>query len=102
MMTAAITRIAADIASSLVIYGAGSHTARLLPKLPAKELDRISAVVDGNPNLHGKRLGNFVIEAPSALANYPAATIVVSSFRSQISIAEMLRATRANSVLTLY
>ena len=102
MMTAAITRIAADTASNLVIYGAGSHTARLLPKLPAKELNRIGAVVDGNPNLHGKRLGNFVIEAPSALAKYPAATIVVSSFRSQTSIAEMLRATRVNFVLTLY
>lgn len=102
MMTAAIARIAADTASSLVIYGAGSHTARLLPKLPARELDRISAIVDSNPNLHCKRLDKFVIEAPSALAKYPAATIVISSFRSQTSIADMLRATRANSVLTLY
>ncbi|MBK9625777.1 MAG: hypothetical protein IPO38_15120 [Rhodocyclaceae bacterium] len=102
LMATALARIAANTASSLVIYGAGSHTARLLPKLSAKETSRITAIIDGNPNLQGKRLGDFAIEAPSALAKYPASTIVVSSFRSQTSIAEMLRATRANSVLTLY
>ena len=102
LMAAALARITASAASSLVIYGAGSHTARLLPKLSAKDANRITAIIDGNPNLHGKRLGDFVIEAPSALAKYPTATIVVSSFRAQTSIAEMLRATRANSVLTLY
>ncbi len=102
LMATALARIAANTASSLVIYGAGSHTARLLPKLSAKETSRITAIIDGNPNLQGKRLGDFAIEAPSALAKYPASTIVVSSFRSQTSIAETLRAMCANSVLTLY
>jgi hypothetical protein len=58
--------------------------------------------VDSNPNLCGKHLGPLLIEAPEALDRHPDATIVVSSFRSQHAISDMLRASRSNLVLTLY
>lgn len=102
LMKAALARIRANTAHSFVIYGAGSHTARLLPMLPEAVINRIGAIVDGNPNLQGKRLGEFVIEAPAELSKYPEASIIVSSFRSQTSIAEMLRKTRPNPIITLY
>lgn len=98
----AMARIAASPAESLVIYGAGSHTARLLPRLVAAGEGRIAGLVDSNPNLFGKHLGALLIEAPNALDRDPEATIVVSSYRSQQAISAMLRTTRPNPVLTLY
>ena len=102
MMLTALQRMASCPSANMVIYGAGSHTARLLPRLRPRETGRIKAIVDGNPNLQGKRMGYFVVEAPAALGHHANATIVVSSFRSQTAIAEMLRATRSNPILTLY
>lgn len=102
MTRAALERIAACQAQELVIYGAGSHTARLLPRLLDAGEKRLAGLVDGNPNLHGKRCGPLLIEAPDALDRHPAATVVVSSFRTQQAIGDALRASRPNPVLTLY
>ncbi|MCK9379675.1 MAG: class I SAM-dependent methyltransferase [Sulfuritalea sp.] len=102
MTQAAIARIAACPAKSLVIYGAGSHTARLLPRLLKAGESRLAGLVDSNPNLRGKHLGPWLIEAPEALDRHPDATIVVSSFRTQQAISDVLRTSRPNSVLTLY
>lgn len=99
---AAIMRITACPAKSLVIYGAGSHTARLLPRLLETGENRLAGLVDSNPNLRGKHLGPLLIEAPETLDRHPEATIVVSSFRAQQAIGDMLRASRSNPVLTLY
>jgi SAM-dependent methyltransferase len=89
-------------AGSLVLYGAGSHTARLLPRLEEATRRRIVGIVDRNQNLQGKRLGEFIVEAPDALSKRPTATVVVSAYRGRQAIAAMLRATRPNPVLTLY
>ncbi len=102
MTQAAVARIAACPGTALVIYGAGSHTARLLPHLMEAGESRLVGLVDSNPNLQGKRLGQLLIESPDALDRYPNATIVVSSFRAQQAISDMLRASRSNLVLTLY
>lgn len=99
---AAIARITASPAKALVIYGAGSHTARLLPRLQQAGESRLVGLVDSNPNLQGKRLGPLLIEAPEALDRHPDATIVVSSFRAQQAISNGLRTSRSNPVLTLY
>ena len=101
-MAACLAKISASASQPLVLYGAGSHTARLLPRLSEPVNGRIASIVDRNPNLHGKRLGRFAIEPPEALAGHPSATIVVSAFRGQQIIADMLRASRPNPVLTLY
>lgn len=75
----------------LVIFGAGSHTARLLPQLEQRGMDsRILAIVDNNPNLQGKTLGNFVIHASDFLVGNPGVTVLVSSFNAQRAIAQQL------------
>lgn len=102
LLQAAIMRITSCPADSLVIYGAGSHSARLLPRLLAAGDNRLAGLVDSNPNLRGKQLGPLIIKAPETLARHPEATIVVSSFRAQHAIGDMLRASRSNPVLTLY
>lgn len=102
MMQAALLRITDCPAKTLVIYGAGSHTARLLPRLLQAGESRLAGLVDSNPNLRGKQLGPLLIEAPETLDRHPDATIVVSSFRAQQAIGDMLRASRGNPVLTLY
>lgn len=102
MVRASLSRIAACPAKSLVIYGAGSHTARLLPRLLAAAESRIVGLVDSNPNLHGKRLGTLLVEEPYALERNPEATVVVSSFRGQQAIADALHISSPNPVLTLY
>jgi 2-polyprenyl-3-methyl-5-hydroxy-6-metoxy-1,4-benzoquinol methylase len=102
MTRVAVARITSCPATSLVIHGAGSHTARLLPRLIEAGERRLAGLVDSNPNLCGKHLGPLLIEAPEALDRHPDATIVVSSFRSQHAISDMLRASRSNLVLTLY
>ncbi|MCF8198591.1 MAG: class I SAM-dependent methyltransferase [Sulfuritalea sp.] len=102
MTRAAVARITACPAKTMMIYGAGSHTARLLPRLIEAGESRLAGLVDSNPNLRGKRLGPLLIETPDALDRHPDATIVVSSFRSQQTISDALRASRSNPVLTLY
>jgi len=51
----------------------------------------IAAVVDGNANLHGKRFGDWTVQAPDALPGYAGLPIVISSFRAEQAIARSLR-----------
>ncbi len=101
-MADCLAKISDCDADSFVIYGAGSHTARLLPRLTDAVRKRIACIVDRNPNLHGKRLGGFAIETQEALAGHASATVVVSTFGGQEAIVGMLRTTRPNPVLALY
>lgn len=80
-----------DRNTPFAIFGAGSHTARLLPRLEQRGLAaQILAIVDNNPNLRGKKLGNFVIEPGAFLATLPGCTVLVSSFNAQSAIAREL------------
>lgn len=98
-----LARILASRADQLVIYGAGSHSARLLPRLVRLGLGpRITAVLDGNINLQGQRLGDWIIEDPQALRSYPDATVLISSFRAQSAIAQSLASAFPNDLLCLY
>jgi SAM-dependent methyltransferase len=86
-LDAAIARIPH---TPFVIYGAGSHTARLIPKLQVTHLHLVCGIVDSNPNLHGKTLGDWVVQPPQALRDQPDAAVLVSSYRAQNEIAEHL------------
>lgn len=86
----------------LVIYGAGSHTARLLPHLEKMTNGCVIAVVDNNPNLLNKNIGKWVIEPPSIIALMPDAHILISSFRFQNEIAANLRVRYPNPLILLY
>jgi SAM-dependent methyltransferase len=98
-----LERIRSSSAQEIVIYGAGSHTARLLPRLEQAGLrNKIVSIVDNNPNLVGKHLDGFMIEPTEAIAMYPDATILISSFRFEDGIAKSLRSRHSNSLLLLY
>ena len=86
----------------LVVYGAGSHTARLLPFLETMSGGGIIAVVDNNPNLLNKTIGKWVIQSPSIIKTLPHVHILVSSFRYQNEIAASLRDQYLNQLVLLY
>ncbi|MFA5171894.1 MAG: class I SAM-dependent methyltransferase [Sulfuriferula sp.] len=90
-------------AQQWVIYGAGSHSARLLPRIEAAGMaERVVGIVDGNPNLQGKQLGRYLTGAPADLLQWPDATIVISSFGAQGAIAEFITSQFPNPILRLY
>lgn len=85
-----------------IVYGAGSHTARLLPQLDQSHGEQIVGVVDGNINLIGKTIGRWTIEAPTVLEARPELAVLVSSFRSQNEIANSLRQRLSNDLVLMY
>jgi SAM-dependent methyltransferase len=90
-------------APRVVLYGAGSHSARLLPALLERGwATRLVRLVDANLNLQGKRMGGLRIEAPEALLEEPGATVLISSCRSQDAIAASLARRFPNPLLRLY
>ena len=86
----------------LIVYGAGSHTARLLPALEQISGCAVQAVVDSNPNLLGKTMGRWTIQSPDGIGQSPTVPVLVSSFRSQAAIAQALRARVPNPLVLLY
>ena len=99
---AALERIAATPAP-WILYGAGSHSARLLPALAARGLDAvIAAIADGNANLHGQTLGRWTIAPPTILAEHPATPVLVSSFRAQNAIHAALASRFPNPLVLPY
>lgn len=74
-----------------VLYGAGSHSARLLPQLNSRQKKNLVAVLDGNKNLHGKRFDQWVVHAPEELAKFPGLPVLISSYRSEKLIAQTLK-----------
>lgn len=103
LMRQLLQRISDCPAAQLLVYGAGSHTARLLPRLDALGLSgRIVGIVDGNPNLLGQKIGRHSVGAPGALASWPDATVVISSFSAQSAIADFVGRHYRNPILQLY
>jgi SAM-dependent methyltransferase len=88
----------------LIIFGAGSHTARLLPYLSQQGCsERVLAIIDNNDNLEGKKMGRWQIHKPDELLpRYPDATVLVSSYRSQQAIADALQQHYPNPILKIY
>lgn len=89
-------------AGPVIVYGAGSHTARLLAHLEKIPGCEVRGVVDSNPNLEGKRMGRWTVRAPSSIHETPDTAVLVSSFRSQQAIAAHLRKTAPNPLVLLY
>lgn len=84
------------------LYGAGSHTARLLANLTSYQRERIVAIVDSNPNLTGKMIGKWKIHPPNALSALPDVPIVISSYRAQEAISRNIRQHWGNPIVLLY
>lgn len=86
----------------VIVYGAGSHTARMLAHLERIPGCEVKGIVDSNPNLEGKRMGRWTVRAPSSIHETPDVAVLVSSFRSQEAIAVHLRKTAPNPLVLLY
>jgi len=87
----ALSRLAETTRQPFILFGAGSHTARLIPQLERLGLATgVLALVDNNPNLQGKELGGFTIQDSSLLARYPDTPVLISSFHAQNVIARQL------------
>lgn len=94
-----------DLAASqepVIVWGAGSHTLRLLARSPLANANLI-AIVDSNPRYHGKRVRGVPIVRPQALENTPGAILISSrvfqeSIRAQIHESLRLK----HRVITLY
>ncbi len=93
-------RIAA-VRGPSIVYGAGSHTARLLASRAASSLD-VRTVVDRNANLVGRAMDGHVVAAPDAIAGHPSLPVVVSTFNAIEPIASYVRRTFGNAVVPLY
>lgn len=89
-------------AGPVIVYGAGSHTARLLAHLERIPGCEVQGIVDSNPNLEGKHMGRWTVRAPSTILETPEVAVLVSSFRSQETIAAHLRKTAPNPLVLLY
>lgn len=87
-----------------IIYGAGSHTARLLPVLSERGLDsEIVGIVDSNLNLMGKTIGRWTIKNPHELiGENPDVSVIISSFRAQDEIYGALSGLYPNPLFRLY
>lgn len=95
-------RLHAEMAQGeVVIYGAGSHTARLLGGFPFGASGPL-ALLDGNANLQGKTMGGIPILAPTRLADFPRATVLVSSYHAREAISRFIRQGYENRLVDLY
>jgi SAM-dependent methyltransferase len=92
ILDSALSRIASSLPERFWIFGAGSHTARLIPRLNDLGLeDGITGVIDSNPNLQGKTIGKHAIYPPQFLMQKKGQAVLVSSHRAQHAIARRLQ-----------
>ncbi len=89
-------------AGPVIVYGAGSHTARLIAHLERISGCEVQGIVDSNPSLEGKRMGHWTVRTPSSIQETPDVAVLVSSFRSQEAIAAHLRKTAPNPLVLFY
>lgn len=86
----------------MIIWGAGSHTLRLLATSPLAQAN-LSAIVDSNPRYQGKSIQGIDIVKPEAIPGIPG-TILISSRVFQENIRRQITQTLRleHKVLSLY
>jgi 2-polyprenyl-3-methyl-5-hydroxy-6-metoxy-1,4-benzoquinol methylase len=96
-----LTAVAAQ-SRSILVWGAGTHTQRLLAEGGLEGIN-IAAYVDSNPHLQGRTLGGKPILRPGALKGRPE-PILISSQVFQREIEILIRETLKlpNEIITLY
>jgi SAM-dependent methyltransferase len=85
-----------------ILYGAGSHTCRLLKSLSQQQLQNIICIVDSNPNLLGKYIQSWQVYRPDRLLEHPDVPVVISSYRSQSAISDYISLNWSNPIVHLY
>lgn len=85
----------------IIIYGAGSHTARLLRQTSLKKRN-VLFIADKNNNLHGRKMDGILIDKPQRIRSYPDAPILISSYLYESSILKDIKAKFKNPAIALY
>ncbi len=101
----AVQPVLNDLATTqvpVIIWGAGSHTLRLLATSKLAEAN-LSAIVDSNPRYQGKNINGVPILRPDAIRGN-SARILISSRPFQQTIQRQIKETLGleNDVVTLY
>lgn len=86
----------------LIVFGAGSHTARLLSHLENSTRSEVISIIDSNTNLIGKKMGRWTVSSIDTICKTPEIPVLVSSFRSQNSIAARLKEFVTNPIILMY
>jgi SAM-dependent methyltransferase len=89
-------------AGPLILFGAGSHSARLLGYLEKIPKCEVNSIVDSNPNLVGKQMGRWTVKSTETINATPQIPVLVSSFRSQNAIASQLKESVNNPIVLMY
>jgi SAM-dependent methyltransferase len=86
----------------VVVWGAGTHTLRLLAEAPLKHA-KLACVIDSNPRYQGKRIGNIPVRGPDCPPQENA-SILISSRVYQDEICHQIRAILKwqHPLITLY
>ena len=87
----------------LIVWGAGTHTLRLLATSPLSQAN-IVAFVDANPRYWGNNLNGIPIISPADSTNYPLYAILISSYGFQNEILLNIREHLGlkNDIILLY
>lgn len=97
-----LNKVAEQLHVPYMIYGAGSHTARLLPRLKQYGVfENCTGIIDNNKNLQGHSMGGLTIHPSSVLTAVGSCTVLISSFKAEHSIAMSLSAT-PHTALRIY
>lgn len=88
---------------SIVVFGAGAHTHKILPAL-TDMADRIAGIADDSPAVHGRPIGRWRVCDPAELIDEGIGGILVSSDMQQATLEARLRSTYGDrcAIMTLY
>jgi SAM-dependent methyltransferase len=85
----------------VVLYGAGSHSARLLAQGCLADA-RIDVVLDRNPHLTGRTIGPWPVALPGMLERFEGRPVIVSTFNAMTPVVDYLRRHFPNDIVPLY
>lgn len=85
----------------VVLYGAGSHSARLLAQGCLADA-QIDIVLDRNPHLAGRTIGAGQIALPETLAQFEGRPVIVSTFHAMTPVVDWLGRHFPNEIVPLY
>lgn len=85
------------------IFGAGSHTAKLIGRYEDIFSKFCIGILNNNKNLHGVTMGNCTIVAPTELPRKQDVQVLISSFKAECALESELRKIRPSAeILKIY
>ncbi len=86
----------------VLIYGAGSHTVRLMAQSPVLGGAKVLAVFDRNPHLQGHSIGGVTILRPEQIHEFAGVPVIISTFNARHEIHSALSSVTQQPLILLY